>query len=205
MDFRRHLPSPAFVLVLLVVLAAFVGAFIYTGIYNIGADAPHSRLVYGVLQELREKAIARGSRDIAVPGDLNDPKLISAGAGLYNEMCTGCHLGPGLEKSELSQGLYPAAPELARGDDLSPAEQFWTIKHGVKLTAMPAWGKTHNDELIWDMVAFIRRLPKMSPEQYKSVVASAPEDHEEMMKGMQGEHETASRPHDHSQVEQTDH
>ena len=182
MDFRRHLPSTAFVLALLVVLAAFVGAFIYTGIYNIGADAPHSRLVYGLLQELREKAIARGSRGMAVPADLNDPKRISAGAGLYNEMCTGCHLGPGLEKSELSQGLYPAAPELARGDDLSPAEQFWVIKHGVKLTAMPAWGKTHDDQLIWDMVSLVSRLPKMSPEQYKAAVASAPADHDEMMK-----------------------
>jgi mono/diheme cytochrome c family protein len=87
----------------------------------------------------------------------------------------------------MSQGLYPPAPELARGDDLTPAQQFWTIKHGVKLTAMPAWGKTHSDELIWDMVAFIRQLPKMSPEQYKAAVASAPEDHEEMMEAMKGE------------------
>jgi mono/diheme cytochrome c family protein len=108
-------------------------------------------------------------------------------------MCTGCHLGPGLEKSELSQGLYPSAPELARGDDLSPAEQFWTIKHGVKLTAMPAWGKTHNDDLIWDMVAFIRQMPKMSPAQYKAAVASAPESHEEMM-----EHAAEGVPHNHS-------
>ena len=144
-DLKRHLPSTAFVVVFLIVIAAFAGAFIYTGIYNIGADAPHSPLVYNLLQELREKAVARGASSIAVPNDLNDPKRIAAGAGLYSEMCTGCHLGPGLERSEMSQGLYPAAPELARGDDLSPAEQFWTIKHGVKLTAMPAWGKTHND------------------------------------------------------------
>ncbi len=183
-DLRRHLPSTAFVLLVLVILAGLSGVFIYAGVYNIGADEPHSKIVYAVLQELRENAIAHHSRNIAVPTDLNDPKRIEAGAGLYQEMCTGCHLGPGLERTEMSQGLYPAAPELARGDDLSPGEQFWTIKHGVKLSAMPAWGKTHNDELIWDMVAFIRQLPKMSPQQYKSAVASAPEDHEEMMKHM---------------------
>ena len=201
-DLKRHLPSTAFVVVFLIVIAAFGGIFIYAGVYSIGADAPHSRVVYGLLQELRERAIARGSRRIVVPSDLNNPKRIAAGAGLYQEMCTGCHLGPGLERSELSQGLYPAAPELARGDDLSPAEQFWTIKHGVKLTAMPAWGKTHSDELIWDMVAFIRQLPKMSPEQYKAVVASAPEDHEEMMKDMQSgatdAHGTSSAAHSHA-------
>jgi len=194
----RHLPSIAFVLIVLLVIAGFAGAFIYTGVYNIGADAPHSRLVYGILEELRDKSVAAHARAIAVPRDLNSPKRIAAGAGLYQEMCTGCHLGPGLEKSEMSQGLYPSAPEFARGDDLSAAEQFWTIKHGVKLSAMPAWGKTHNDELIWDMVALIRQLPKMTPEQYKAAVASAPESHEEMMeKGHSGETPAQSVPHTH--------
>ena len=164
----------------LLALGATAGAYVYSGMYNIGADAPHTKIVFGVLDELREKSVASHARGIAVPSDLNDPKRIAAGAGLYAEMCTGCHLGPGVEKSEMSQGLYPQAPELARGDDLSPAEQFWTIKHGVKLTAMPAWGKTHSDALIWDMVAFIRRMPKLSPAQYKTLVASAPESHEEM-------------------------
>lgn len=187
-DVRRHLPSAAFVIVLLIVIAAFTGIFIYGGLYNIGADAPHSRLVFGALQELREHAVAFHSRNVKLPADLNSPQRVAAGAGLYNEMCTGCHLGPGLERSELSQGLYPAAPEFTRGDDLTAAEQFWVIKHGVKLTAMPAWGKTHSDELIWDMVAFLQQLPKLSPAQYKAAVASAPEDHDRMMEHMAGEH-----------------
>lgn len=183
-DFRRHLPSTVFVMIALIVIAAFGGIFIYAGVYNMGADAPHSRAVYGLLQELREKSVAHHARSIPVPNDLNDPKRVAAGVGLYQEMCTGCHLGPGIEPSEISQGLYPAARQLARGDDLSPAEQYWTIKHGVKLSAMPAWGKTHSDALIWDMVAFIRQMPKMSPNQYKATVASAPADHDEMMKDM---------------------
>ena len=208
-DLKRHLPSMAFVAVFLVLIAAFGGIFIYAGVYSIGADSPHSRLVYNLLQDLRQNAVARGAQGIAVPKDLNDPRRIAAGAGLYQEMCTGCHLGPGLERTEMSQGLYPPAPELARGDDLSPAEQFWTIKHGVKLTAMPAWGKTHNDELIWDMVAFIRQMPKMSPEQYKATVASAPEDHEELMKGMETDEKdrvakapAETLPHEHPATEE---
>jgi len=168
----------------LVILAVLGGIVVYSGVYNIGADAPHSGVVYETLETLRDKSIDRHAQSVAVPKNLNDPKRIASGAGLYDEMCTGCHLGPGVERSELSQGLYPSAPELAQGDDLSPAEQFWVIKHGVKLTAMPAWGKTHSDDLIWDMVAFIRQMPKMSPAQYKAAVASAPEDHDEMMKDM---------------------
>jgi mono/diheme cytochrome c family protein len=203
---RRHLPSMVFVLVLLFVVSALSGGFVYSGLYNIGADAPHSRIVFSLLQELRDKAIARGARSVAVPADLGDPKRASAGAGLYQEMCTSCHLGPGIEPSEISQGIYPSAPHLARSN-LSAAEQFWTIKHGVKLSAMPAWGRTHSDELIWGMVAFIRKLPQMSPEQYKKLVASAPEDHDEMMKGMMSggpQRNTRSERHTHPMPALTD-
>ena len=63
---------------------------------------------------------------------------------------------------------------------------FWIIKHGVKLSAMPAWGKTHSDDLIWDMVAFAKALPNMSPEQYQAALASAPAEHDEIMKQMPG-------------------
>ena len=203
-DLKRHLPSTAFVLIILVIAAAFAGIFVYAGLYNIGADKPHSKLVYNILDTLRERSIAANASGIKPPADLNSLKRIQAGAGLYAEMCTGCHLGPGVEPSEMSQGLYPQAPQLARGNDHTPAQQFWIIKHGVKLSAMPAWGKTHNDELIWDMVAFLQQLPKMSPEQYKQVVASAPEDHDEMMKDMKREagaaekHDTAAEPHSHA-------
>lgn len=186
LDLHRHLPSTAFVLLVLLLIAAFGGAFLYAGVYNIGADEPHSKLVYSTLDKFRERAIAHHARNIVRPADLGDAKRIATGAGLYAEMCTGCHLGPGVEKSEMSQGLYPPAPELARGIDHTPAEMFWIIKHGVKLSAMPAWGKTHDDNLIWDMVAFARALPKMSPEQYQAALASAPADHDEMMKAMPG-------------------
>jgi len=187
-NLRRHLPSTAFVILFLIAISALAGVFLYAGVYNIGADAPHSRFVYDALETLRERSVASYSSGIPPPTDLNAPARVSAGAGLYNEMCTGCHLGPGVERSELSQGLYPAAPELAQGDDLTAGEQFWVIKHGVKLTAMPAWGKTHDDQLIWDMVAFIRQLPKMNAAQYQAAVARAPEDHDEMMKGMHDAH-----------------
>jgi len=195
-DLRRHLLSAAVVLVALLVLAGFAGIYIYLGLYNVGADAPHSGLVYGTLDELRERSIASRARGLTPPANLDDPKRIAAGSGLYDEMCTSCHLGPGIKRTELAQGLYPAAPELARATDLSAAEQFWIIKHGVKFSAMPAWGKTHDDELIWDMVAFVRQLPKLSPERYQAIVAGAPGTHREMMEGTV-ERDTPSEPHKH--------
>ncbi|HEY5071073.1 MAG TPA: cytochrome c [Caulobacteraceae bacterium] len=164
------------------ILAGFAGIFIFAGVYNIGADAPHTTPVYMMLEELRDRSIAIRARGIIAPRDLRDPKRIAAGAGLYAEMCTGCHLAPGMAKSEMSQGLYPPAPELARGVDHTPTEEFWVIKHGVKLSAMPAWGRTHNDTLIWDMVAFLQTLHSLTPVQYQAIVKTAPEDHDEMMR-----------------------
>ena len=186
LDLHRHLPSTAFVLVAALIIAGFVGIFAYAGIYNIGADAPHSKAVYMALQSVRDRAIRHHARNIVVPKDLKDPQRLATGAGLYTEMCSGCHLGPGVEPSEMSQGLYPPAPQLSKGMEYSPAQQFWIIKHGVKLSAMPAWGRTHSDALIWDMVAFVRSLPTMSAAQYQAAIASAPDDHDAMMAEMPG-------------------
>jgi mono/diheme cytochrome c family protein len=183
-DLRRHLPSLPFVAALAVIVALGAAAFIYLGIYNIAADDPHTPAVYSVLENLRNRSIQIHARGITPPADLASAQRISTGAGLYAEMCSGCHLGPGVEKSEISQGLYPRAPDLATAQDLAAAQQFWIIKHGVKLSAMPAWGRTHPDPLIWDMVAFVRKLPGMTPAQYKATIASAPEDHDAMMKDM---------------------
>ena len=158
---------------------------VYSGAYNVAADAPHTKPVYEFLTLVRERSIAVRASSITVPADLDDQKRILAGAGLYNEMCSGCHLGPGLERTEISQGLNPQAPLLAKVADSSPAEEFWVIKHGIKMTGMAAWGPTHNDTLIWDMVAFLQRLPHLTAAEYQTMIKNAPEDHDEMMHDMQ--------------------
>ena len=53
-------------------------------------------------------------------------------------------------------------------------------------TGMPAWGVTHDDELLWDVVAFVRKLPELTPEQYESLVKNAPK-HEQLMDDMEME------------------
>jgi mono/diheme cytochrome c family protein len=147
----------------LVVLVAVAAVAIYAGLYNIPADVPHTQPVYWLLDTIRQRSVIARARDIAVPHDLDDASRISKGASEYAEMCSGCHLAPGMKRTEISQGLYPGAPELRHGSDLTPGEQFWIIKHGVKMTGMPAWGITHDDELLWDVVAFVRKLPEITP------------------------------------------
>lgn len=177
----RHWVLASIAGLVLVSVAALGGIVVYAGLYDIAADAPHTRPVFWLMQTVRDRSIAVRARDVAAPSDLANPKRIAAGASLYAEMCTGCHLAPGMERTEMSQGLYPKAPELARGIALTPGEEFWAIKHGIKMTGMPAWGVTHDDTLIWDMVAFLRKLPNLTPAEYALIVKSAPESHDEMM------------------------
>lgn len=145
----------------------------YVGVVNVGADDPHLAPIHAFLTMARERSIAVRARDLQVP-NLEDEALIRAGAGNYNSMCIGCHLAPGVAQTELSQSLYPAPPNLTRvGVDGSPANAFWIIKHGIKATGMPAWGKSMGDQYIWGMVAFLQKLPSLDAQQYRALVASS--------------------------------
>lgn len=162
-------------LVLIFVFVLGIGIFIGSGLYNIGADSPHWKITYAVIKVMRERSLDYHSSGITAPSNLNDPQLILKGAGQYAAMCTNCHLAPGKKNSELRLGLYPLPPNLSKVR-VNPREAFWVIKHGLKLSAMPAWGMSHDDATIWSMVAFLQKLPNMTPEQYKVIVAKAPPD-----------------------------
>lgn len=170
---------------ILVVLAGASGlALIYSGVYPIGADVHHSRLTHWALEALRERSIATHIRGIEVP-PLDDPDLLLQGGADYNEMCTGCHMRPGVHASEISAGLYPHPPNLAMGETggkrgdaaSSAARQFWIIKHGIKASGMAAFGLTHDDARIWAMVAFLQKLPNLTLPQYQILTAGTPGEH----------------------------
>src|SRR6476659_2894331 len=165
-------------------IAVVAAVRVHMGSFDVAADKPHSQPVFWLMDTVRERSVAIRAADIVVPGDLADAKRIASGAAQYDEMCSLCHLAPGMKRTEISRGLYPRAPELRRKSELTPAEQFWVVKHGLKMTGMPAWGVTHDDELLWDVVAFLRKLPELSADQYRALVESAPKTHDEMMQHM---------------------
>ena len=174
---------------------AFAG-FVYSGAYDIGADNAHTRPVLSLLQTMRERSIAVRAKELKLP-PLNDPARIRQGAGNYDAMCTGCHLAPGIAETELSKGLYPAPPNLTR-EQVPPREAFWAIKHGIKASGMPAWGKSMNDEYIWNMVAFLQQLPKLDADGYRDMVAHS-EGHSH------GGGEAAHHHHDNDEHETDEH
>jgi mono/diheme cytochrome c family protein len=177
------------------VAAVGVAAFVYSGIYNMAADEPHWSSTMRIIETMRDRSIVRYSSEVKVP-DLNDQQLILKGAGQYAAMCVNCHLAPGKSSSEIRPGLYPQPPELAK-IKIDPRIVFWVTKHGVKMSGMPAWGRGHDDATLWSIVAFVNKLPTMSPEQYKDIVSKAPPDEE--MEGMEKDKKPSSHGvHDES-------
>ena len=142
------------------------GLFIESGSYNIGADDHHTKIVLAVIDQLRERSIGARARTIDLRY-VEDPARVAAGAEHYAALCAGCHLAPGVTKSDIRPGLYPHPPNLAQEDLRDGRRAFWIIKHGIKMSAMPAWGMTLDDAAIWDTVAFVRKMPEMTPETYQ--------------------------------------
>jgi mono/diheme cytochrome c family protein len=162
-----------FLLFLIGAVVIATAAFVRFGMYDVAADTPHWRATHAALAALRDRSVAARASSVEVP-DLSDAAMIREGAGNYDSMCVGCHLRPGLDETELSLGLYPAPPswrDLGRTD---PREAFWVIKHGIKMTGMPAWGKSMDDRYIWGMVAFIGRFPDLDAAQYVAMVELSP-------------------------------
>jgi mono/diheme cytochrome c family protein len=152
-------------------LLAGAALFIESGLYNIGADDHHTQPVLAIIEQLRERSIAVRARSLEVY-DVSDPQGIAAGGRRYAALCAGCHLAPGMTKSDIRVGLYPHPPNLAQEEVLESRRAFWIVKHGIKMSAMPAWGKTLDDAAIWDMVSFLRKLPGMTPETYRRITAA---------------------------------
>ena len=181
------------VCVTLLALAVLALLFAYSGLYNVGADRPHTAPVEALLTLLRQRSIERRAARIAVPA-LDDPARVREGAEHYSAMCVDCHLAPGITVSEIRAGLLPQPPNLSQVS-ITPNIAFWVIKHGIKASGMPAWGETHDDEKIWNIVAFVRQLPHLSPEQYRAMTAVEEGEGAENEAHHRGEH---AHEHEHT-------
>jgi len=157
-----------------VVIITLLGGsvFIFSGAYNVAASNKDSAVMHWLLETTREASVERRAESVIVPPEniLTSPETIRIGFEHYKEMCIVCHGAPGVEPGEARAGLNPKPPLLAkRQNDMSNQETFWVIKHGIKMTGMPAWGATHDDDKIWAIVAFVNKLPQLSTAEYQAM------------------------------------
>lgn len=150
----------------LVVLAGATG-FIYSGLYDASATDQHTAPVYWLLKTLMRRAVHHHARDIQAPA-LDDAELIARGRSLFTAQCARCHGAPGVAREAFARGLTPAPANLANtAIEWSAGDLFWTIKHGLKMTGMPAWEFRLQDDAIWSIVAYVKTMPYESPRAYR--------------------------------------
>ena len=154
-------------LAMLAILALGGLGFIYSGGYDVAATAQHTGMVQWALETTKDRSIRAATADVP-EAPAFDSALVMSGFDGFRGMCVECHGAPGVDPGINGEGLNPAPPELGEeAHEWSDAELFWITKHGVKFTGMPAFGPTHADRDLWAVVAFIRELEEMSPEEYQ--------------------------------------
>jgi mono/diheme cytochrome c family protein len=157
------------VLAAVVIFVLGVLAFVYSGTYNVAATSPDSKIVQWLLSTTMDRSVAmHADRSTAAP-DLSDEQA-REGFRVYNQTCIICHGAPGKDPGDIGKGLNPEPPYLPdTAGEWNSAQLFWIIKNGIKMTGMPAFGPAHDDTEIWNLVAFVQKLPKMTPEQYSQM------------------------------------
>jgi mono/diheme cytochrome c family protein len=173
-----------------IIVLAIVGAAVvaFGGLYPVAASNPHTAGVKWFLEETRDHAIERSASGLTAPNF--SAADIRMGAGHFKGMCQACHGGPGVEPEEFAAGMNPRPPNLAKAaGDLSVSEVFWIEKNGLKMTGMPAFAKTDEDEELWKVAAFVKAMPNFSAADYASIPNAHEEEHEHgAMAGDKGAH-----------------
>jgi mono/diheme cytochrome c family protein len=144
-----------------------VAAFVYAGVYDVAATKHHAGLTFHLLHYAMQRSVKARSGHVRVPA-LDGRARLDSGIGLYRQHCAQCHGGPGVAPEPFALGLRPAPVNLVEpGRDWPARDIYWVIKHGVKMTAMPGWQYRLTESELWDLVAFVKHMPAVSPDEYQ--------------------------------------
>lgn len=174
----RLQPSRLVVLTVLATLGvlavcALVGGYLFlrSGLYSVAATSQHLQPVYSLLEQGMHHSVRFHARDITVP-NLADDAMIARGGRLYRAHCVQCHGAPGVAPDGIGMSMQPVPGPLVDAiDKWKPNELYWIARHGIKMSGMPAWEYRMQDEQLWEIVAFMQRLPQLTPAQYATTAA----------------------------------
>ncbi|HED15246.1 MAG TPA: cytochrome c [Gammaproteobacteria bacterium] len=157
-------------LIILALVGFIAGvAFAFSGMFNVATSWEDPQLMKWLMVTTREYSIESRAKSITAP-ELGSKEQIENGYRGFRDMCVICHNLPGTDASPVAQGLSPEPPDLAEeADHMSAAELFWVTKNGIRMTGMPAWGPTHDDTELWEVIAFIKAMPELSKADYRKL------------------------------------
>jgi mono/diheme cytochrome c family protein len=154
-------------LLLLPALGALAaGIALAAGLVDFSASTPPRRLEERLATFALNRSVARHAPRVANPL-ARSPAAVTAGLALFRTHCVDCHGAPGVDPTEAGASLNPPAPglTLARVQARSDGELKWIVSNGIRMTGMPAFGASRSEEEVWQLVAALRRLPELSPEE----------------------------------------
>jgi mono/diheme cytochrome c family protein len=161
-------------------LAILIGigaaVFFFGGFYSVAGTAEDPGVVRWALVQVRTASINHHAQD-QPPASLNDPSSVQAGAKAFAALgCSTCHGAPGVKWEKFSEGLHPDPPDLKEVvDHRSPAQLFWVVKNGINMTGMPSFALAGaQDPEIWSVVAFLKKLPSVSEDDYRAWTGMPP-------------------------------
>jgi hypothetical protein len=163
---RHFLIGAGIAIVLVVPLAVF--AFIKSGIYDIAASKPHTKVTEWITHETMIHSARRHAQatDITRPARFTVPQVVG-GFCTYETHCVACHGGPAVAREDWVAGMEPSPPYLLDATSKwTPEQLFWIVKNGIKMTGMPSWRNSMSDRQIWDVVAFIEAMRRLPPQTY---------------------------------------
>ncbi|HTG37544.1 c-type cytochrome [Sphingomonas sp.] len=148
-------------------------AFAWSGLFQIAASSGHWRVTDWFLHWVMRNSVKTYSSFQTPEEVTTDQGLVSA-AGHFRQSCAVCHGAPGVRPSPVMQKATPHAPDLAiNAREWTDRQIYWILEHGVKYTGMPAWGAKDRPDEVRRMVAFVRRLPTMTPAEYRALTEVA--------------------------------
>ena len=145
-----------------------------------------------------ESSLAIAMRDAAVPSRYKTmknpvavtPDVIHDGMEHWADHCATCHANNGSGDTMYGKTMYPRPPDMRKKDtqQKSDGELYWTIKSGVRLSGMPAFGDPGDHDVdSWKLVAFIRHLPSLTNQEELEMEKMNPKSPEEVQEEMEEE------------------
>jgi mono/diheme cytochrome c family protein len=151
------------IIVLLFIIFGIGFGVVKLGIVPVNADVPPSALENRFIPPVVRASVERHADERPNPLPVTDDTLI-AGSEIYSEMCARCHGLPGKNPSVLGASFYPPTPQFStHSSEYTDSELFWIVKHGIRNTGMPAWGRLLSDEDIWRVASVVKRLNSLPP------------------------------------------
>jgi thiosulfate dehydrogenase len=104
-----------------------------------------------------------------------DEAAYVAGAQVYKEHCAVCHGVAGQSQTAIARGMFPKPPKLMDGTGVTddpPAESYWKVAGGIRMTGMPGFDKTLSTTQMWQVSLLLANADKL-PKAAQDVLAGA--------------------------------